>query len=1157
VSASPIDRVDESAESLVGRVADEFLGRRERGEDPSVEEYAARYPHAAELIRRTLAALNLAGGSLGGSTAADESVPEAIGDFRIVREVGRGGMGIVYEAEQLSLHRRVALKVLPFAAVMDPRHLQRFRSEALAAAALDHPHVVKVYGVGQDRGVHYIAMQFVDGRPLSDLIRERRGEAAAAGTNTVVSAQPTKPLATSRTPGDGAYFRRVAGWGVAAADALEHAHAMGVVHRDIKPSNLLVDARGEVHVADFGLAKVSTDPGLTLTGDLVGTARYMSPEQASAKHDLVDHRSDVYSLGVKLYELLTLAPAFDGADRHAVLTQVTGSDPVAPRKRDRAIPRDLETVVLKAMDKDPSRRYQTAGEFGDDLRRFLAAEPVRAKPVTTRSRVARWLHRRPRQVAALIATLVVGIGTLAYWDRERGRAELAATAAVEQAAILWHRNRLSEAEAEARRAVALLPTFGGDRALRRRTTELVTDITFLRRIDEARLKRVNILVAPPNSTPVGEWKAECSAAFRDGFGVDVLADEEAAVVATLGRREIRADLASVLDDWSGASTGEEAQKLTRMAAALDTDPGGMAARWRGMHWPLTKSEVRRLVAEAEADPPPTALLVRFAAALVEAEDPDDGLRFLRVAHRRRPEDVWLLNSLAVQSFQAGPAHMAEAVRFYTAAHVLRPESPTLLNSLGYSLTQLGKNAEGLDYLRKSEAISPDVSLTHLYLGVALLGLGRSNEAGGELVRATALDPKNAEAHFQLGRALENQGRYGEAADAFRASIRLYPWHSSYLNLGLTLEKQGKLAEAVEQYREAIRLRPYYQAAFHNLGFNLDKLHDLDGAFEALTVALCLDPNNASTLNIYGNVLAQMGDVPGAIRSYRAAIAADPRHPDSHYSLGLMLGRSGHFVEAEAEYREAIRLSPDFAEAHCNLGTMLRQQGRFREALAEYKRGHELGQARKEGWPHPSAQWIREVEGMMRVEARLPVVAAGEPPPDDPTDTLLLAKLAMQRKWYATTSRIYEHLFRIDKPHSNAVNGERYNAACAAVLAGCGSGEDPHSLSDADRLRLRRTGLKWLTDELAGLNAVAGQSRGPAAALGLIQHWRADGDLAGIRDEGEFKKLPATEQADWRKLWADVAALQAKLEGLTRGSLAGSTADMPPREIGPWPRRIGR
>ncbi len=449
----------DSVESLVANVVDEYRARRARGEDPDPKEYAARHPAAAGILRRVLAAVRIttppsAGDGHGSDPASEPPSAEEplgeLGDYRIVREVGRGGMGVVYDAEQVSLRRRVALKVLPFASVMDPRHLQRFKSEALAAAALDHPHIVKVYGVGCERGVHYIAFQFVDGQTLADLIRQRRGEqpasipAAGAHDSTrtqapdATSDEPTVPAAsrrgepTSRTPVDTAYARRVAEWGVQAAEALEHAHSFGIVHRDVKPGNLLVDARGAVFVADFGLARIASDPGVTGTGDLLGTPRYMSPEQAAARHNLVDHRSDVYALGATLYELLTLTPAVGGADRAETLRRLAEAEPIPPRKLDRGIPRDLETVFLKCLEKDPARRYPSARALADDLNRYLAGEPVWAKRPSLADRAGRWLWRRGKPIAALAAVAAVAI-------------------TVALAALVWHSDRLGEAAETAKK----------------------------------------------------------------------------------------------------------------------------------------------------------------------------------------------------------------------------------------------------------------------------------------------------------------------------------------------------------------------------------------------------------------------------------------------------------------------------------------------------------------------------------------------------------------------------------------------------------------------------------------------------------------------------------------------------------------------------------
>jgi serine/threonine protein kinase len=418
-------------ESLVARVADEFLERQRRGERPTAEEYATRHPEAADLLRKVLASLELVGvstptGEPAASRPADEPAG-TLGDFRILREVGRGGMGIVYEAEQISLGRRVALKVLPFAATMDPRQLQRFHNEARAAASLHHEHIVPVYAVGQERGVHYYAMQFIDGRTLAEVIAGLRdGQPSSdsdqpttpharppAAVPPAADAAPMEAPATRPGPRDAASYRRAAEWGVQAAEALEHAHALGVVHRDVKPANLMIDGQGKLWVTDFGLARFGADGGLTMTGDVLGTLRYMSPEQAMAKHGLVDHRTDVYALGATLYELLSLRPAVEGENREEVLRKIAFEEPVPPRALDRSIPEDLETITLKALAKEPGERYGTAKELADDLRRYLNHEPIRARRPSLVERAWKWAHRHKAIIGAAVATLLLAVVLLA------------------------------------------------------------------------------------------------------------------------------------------------------------------------------------------------------------------------------------------------------------------------------------------------------------------------------------------------------------------------------------------------------------------------------------------------------------------------------------------------------------------------------------------------------------------------------------------------------------------------------------------------------------------------------------------------------------------------------------------------------------------------
>ena len=489
---------------LLDRLADEFAERFRRGERPSLKEYTDRYPDLADDIQALFPALvdleqaeevRQEGAEV--STGAEPSTPAQtpapalaqVGDYRVLREIGHGGMGVVYEAEQVSLGRRVALKILPRHVARDPRMLERFRREARAAARLHHTNIVPVFEVGREGDVCYYAMQFIQGQGLDlvyDELRRLRGRAkekhetgarshpggtvthadpaavgqvvhslltgrfgddpppapadtvagrsvperptavfargsdpaldrtvagsASGGPENVATPSPTPAahasLAASSAmsavmPGGSQistvesdrreYARSVARIGLQAAQGLAYAHARGVIHRDIKPSNLLLDTAGVVWITDFGLAKAEGD-ALTQTGDVLGTLRYMAPERFSGGGDA---RADVYGLGLTLYELLTLEPAFDAADRLRLIEQIKSVDPARPRLVDRRLPRDLETVILKAIDKDARRRYQTADALAEDLRRFRDDEPILARRATAVERYARWARRNP------------------------------------------------------------------------------------------------------------------------------------------------------------------------------------------------------------------------------------------------------------------------------------------------------------------------------------------------------------------------------------------------------------------------------------------------------------------------------------------------------------------------------------------------------------------------------------------------------------------------------------------------------------------------------------------------------------------------------------------------------------------------------------------
>ncbi len=374
-------------------------------------------------------------------------VGNCLGDFEIVREIGRGGMGVVYEARQVSLNRRVALKVLSGGLGLTPKAVQRFRREAEAAAKLQHTNIVPVYATGEENGTHFYAMELIDGPSLDHVIRlmkasreRQRPEDSgrtpvadapgspldATGPYIAVAGDASVPTALS-TPSlscDSHYFDTVARMIAEVADALEYAHQQGIIHRDMKPSNLLLSPAGRLSVNDFGLARMLEQPGMTMTGEFVGTPAYMSPEQITAGRTPLDHRTDIYSLGATLYELLTLHLPFTGKQRDLVLAQILHKEPKTPRKVNSKVPVDLETICLKALEKDPDRRYQSAGALAEDLRRYInrfAISARRAGPVT---RVKKGVRRHPG-VAGLLGCLLVAVlvaGFFAYQakhDRDR------------------------------------------------------------------------------------------------------------------------------------------------------------------------------------------------------------------------------------------------------------------------------------------------------------------------------------------------------------------------------------------------------------------------------------------------------------------------------------------------------------------------------------------------------------------------------------------------------------------------------------------------------------------------------------------------------------------------------------------------------------------
>jgi serine/threonine protein kinase len=881
----------------------EYLAALEVGQRPDRQTFLDRYPGIAAALAECLDALEFMHTAApqiqpavdsSQSRAATLSTRTPLGDFRIIREIGRGGMGVVYEAEQVSLGRRVALKVLPFAATLDPKQLQRFKNEAQAAAHLRHPNIVPVYYFGCERGVHFYAMQYVEGQNLAALIRELRllsglhvaeEEDATGSVHAVVSklvsghwapsqpnpaddrltgsyspgsASPDSPapetsaraaaaLSTERSTKNPSYFRTVASLGMQAADALEFAHELGVVHRDIKPANLLVDAHGQLWITDLGLAHCQGNPGLTMTGDVVGTLRYMSPEQALAKRGQVDQHTDIYSLGATLYELLTLEPAFTGHDRQELLQQIASEEPRLPRRLNEAIPIELETIVLKAMAKNRAERYSTAQELADDLKRFLEDKPIRARRPTLLERATKWSRRHRLVVVTAVVLLVVVVIGMAV-----------------STGLIWH----EQARAEAR-----------SRQARRAVDEMYSEVA------------EEWLDQEPHMEEVQRRFLLKALQFYEEFAAE----------------QGRAPAVRLAQAMAYRRVGDIQEKLGERVKAEGAYGRALAL-------------ARQLVEDFSIEHEHRALLAGCQHRL--------GLHF------------------------SGGKQFEEAERAYREAVALReklvaesPNSPEYQYDLAASSSSLGRvlhsrgrpqDAEAayrhaLDLLNKLIEQRPEESAYQDQLGATLNDLAELLGGGGDSVQHRQL----------LEQAIHHQ----------QAALQARPRHAVYrarlgnqlTRLARTLMRLEEYAEAENAYRQAIAVREKLAEDFSKVP---DQRRELAGNYNELGNLLHTTGQEAEAEKVYRRTLAVReklrNDFPGEARDRRDLAwflancpAPEFRNPDRAVSLA----------------KEAVELAPEGGDCWRTLGVARYRANDWKGSVAALKKATEL---RSGG---DSAEWL--------------------------------------------------------------------------------------------------------------------------------------------------------------------------------------------------------
>jgi serine/threonine protein kinase/Flp pilus assembly protein TadD len=1080
-----------------GLAVDEVQGYTRRVTSEPGEEPVARLPQTARPagLRAVEPPPNAGSGEL----------PEQLGDYRILREIGRGGMGVVYEAMQESLGRHVALKVLPFHSLLAPTHRERFQREARAAARLHHSNIVPVFGVGVHHGLHYYAMQYIEGQGLDRVLRELRrlrggksgpldgqhslaAHVAASLVGGLPSHQPrqaqtsipggaTRVSSASPPPGvkataedgprgpasagqtnlasgtDAQYFDGVARVGVQVAEALAYAHRQGILHRDIKPSNLLLDTAGTVWVTDFGLAKAEDSRELTSTGDIVGTVRYMPPERFAGQ---ADARSDVYSMGLTLYELLTLRPAFEDSDPARLMLRVRSEAPLPPRQVEPHVPRDLETVVLKAMAKERRDRYATAELLAEDLRRFLADRPVLARRTSPIEQAWRWSRRNPAWTAliAMVVVLLVGGSATAIWYVQ-DRAQRAAALAVRKSHI--------EQEIE----VALQEaTMLGDRGWKLTDTPhlwettLASALSTIRRA-EALAGDAGDLVAEELLERVRSQKANLEADERDRH-----------LVAALEQIQLEA---SQVDVRQNRFVGEAAiPRYLEVFRGYGVDAGSAPA-----------DQAAQLIRSKRA---PVQLAVIVAL------------------------DTWLMI-----------ARKAGADRGWPMAVVAAADTDEWRTKVRNAAAR--QDRETLERLVDEVVVTKQPPASLILLKSALQGVGAKDSAIRLLRRGQQQFPADFWINHELGDALLGARKSTEAAASFRVALALRPGNpGAQYNLGLALQNAGDLTGAIAAYLRAVDLDPRYVDAHMNLGVLLWGKNDLPGAIAAYRKTIELDPKHFKAYYNLRLALRKQGDSAGAIAAYRRAIDLNREHPEPYYDLGNALWDHADLAAATAAYQKAIQLNSNHAQAHCNLGAVLALQGKFAGSLLAYRRGHELGSKQK-GWQYPSEHWVREAERRMELHRKLPAIISGQEQSKNAAEQIEYAEVCGYKGHNAAGVRLYQAAFASQPALAEDVRSQRrYSAACLAARAGTGQGEDAGTLKKSQHAELRKLALDWLRADLAGWTKLldSGQSNERSLVQKTFRHWQRDPDLAALRDDAALAKLPEQEQMSWRQFWADVA-----------------------------------